>query len=1017
MFFRPHSFLLRPILAASLVLASSAAALPRRAHAQGCDIPLTSAYEVVPNAGCGGNSNLTVGDWNGDGWSDLVTTSCYDSSPSPMHIYLGSPHGMAPAPDVPSSATSIGNYVRTIDLNMDGKLDLIAGGNPALAWYGHGDGTFDAPVPVPGLPDGLNWIWTVDLNGDHRLDLVALVQNPDLPYDLMDHVRTFLANSTGGFADGPTLVLPNEDYQRYIRAEDLNGDGFGDLVLVVAPEDGPETAALVYLGDGTGGFQSPMTLHTIAGPPFDQLVDVLDWNGDGNLDIALGLGRQLDLYFGHGDGTFSEPVTTDGALPAYYGSPTATFKDVNGDSTPDAIEWSQGVGGGFRVLLGSPDGHVGAPRSYPNLPFNLGPTVVQAVGGPAPDIVIPLGGILLIYENLAGSFEEVPFANLPSGGYKARGADLNRDGRTDLVLYEDRREGDTFLVDLVTPELGVIQAQEISMGPPPSGYPIQDYRLSDLTGDGIPDLLVLRYLDYTHMMISAFRGLPGGTFGERFDRTVEYPPGEAGLTMLVGDLNRDGSPDLLMVPIGFGSADQMANVTFLAGHGDGTLDAPVNLFRTFDLYPAVLRDVNGDGTPDLLAYARSVPGGPSLPPDERSGPDTPNLPAYARSAPVTSSPGNGRSFTVRLANGDGTFGAPTTIQPLTATAYSTPNLLVGDVNGDGHADAVVVRSVPAGDADPFPIHVFLGHGDGTFSGAAPSIADSLMPSAYPSAYFLGDLNADGRADLIVGEYGFRPLCGQPDGTFEMGGSMGGYVGTSLLFQTDMDGDGGKDIAAVCYSSAFANPIMAFHRNLLVSLAPIIASITLDPPVIQPKSHAPWVHVTLELGADHQVTEVDPGSLRLLGVAPVEKTARIGDANSDGIPDLTLAFPREPFNQLAPGEHEVTLTGSLVGGVAIEAKATVRILETHGKMALRVVSPVGASPVVLEVSNEVDRGRTVRIFDVKGRLVRSWQERDAIDSRLIWDGRTASGTAAPSGIYFTRVSTPSADATTRTVLLH
>jgi hypothetical protein len=49
--------------------------------------------------------------------------------------------------------------------------------------------------------------------------------------------------------------------------------------------------------------------------------------------------------------------------------------------------------------------------------------------------------------------------------------------------------------------------------------------------------------------------------------------------------------------------------------------------------------------------------------------------------------------------------------------------------------------------------------------------------------------------------------------------------------------------------------------------------------------------------------------------------------------------------------------------------------------------------------------------VKGRLVRSWQERDAIDSRLIWDGRTASGTAAPSGIYFTRVSTPSADATT------
>jgi hypothetical protein len=175
-------------------------------------------------------------------------------------------------------------------------------------------------------------------------------------------------------------------------------------------------------------------------------------------------------------------------------------------------------------------------------------------------------------------------------------------------------------------------------------------------------------------------------------------------------------------------------------------------------------------------------------------------------------------------------------------------------------------------------------------------------------------------------------------------------------------------------------------------------------------------VTLELGAGQNVSEVDVASLRLLGVPPVEKSAQIGDVDSDGIPDLTVAFPREPFQQLPTGEQIVTLTGHLMNGVSIQAQATIRVLYTHGKMSVRVASPLGASPMVLEISNAVGRGRTVRIFDVMGRVVRSWEERNAVDQRVTWDGRTTRGTNAPSGIYFTRVSTPSGEATARTVLL-
>src|SRR5262249_13446928 len=155
-----------------------------------------------------------------------------------------------------------------------------------------------------------------------------------------------------------------------------------------------------------------------------------------------------------------------------------------------------------------------------------------------------------------------------------------------------------------------------------------------------------------------------------------------------------------------------------------------------------------------------------------------------------------------------------------------------------------------------------------------------------------------------------------------------------------------------------------------------------------KSQAPWVHVTLELGAGHDVSEVDVSSLRILGAAPVGKSARIGDVDLDGISDLTVAFPRDPFDQLAPGKHVVTLTGAVVSGGAFQDQAPIRVLETHGRVTARVVSPVGAFPVVLEISQATGRERSVKIFDVGGRLVRSWNERDAHGARVIWDGRTA-----------------------------
>jgi serine protease len=62
--------------------------------------------------------------------------------------------------------------------------------------------------------------------------------------------------------------------------------------------------------------------------------------------------------------------------------------------------------------------------------------------------------------------------------------------------------------------------------------------------------------------------------------------------------------------------------------------------------------------------------------------------------------------------------------------------------------------------------------------------------------------------------------------------------------------------------------------------------------------------------------------------------------------------------------------------------------------------------------------SVRVFDVRGALVRTLLSEEApTGSRVLrWDGRTASGAPAPSGLYFFRVETPGSVETPKVLLL-
>ena len=73
---------------------------------------------------------------------------------------------------------NVTNVPQLIDVNGDGKLDLLCG---LVTAYGNGDGTFAAAVPVPFLSSGFVTSYADDLNGDGKTDILAVDAFPNFP--------------------------------------------------------------------------------------------------------------------------------------------------------------------------------------------------------------------------------------------------------------------------------------------------------------------------------------------------------------------------------------------------------------------------------------------------------------------------------------------------------------------------------------------------------------------------------------------------------------------------------------------------------------------------------------------------------------------------------------------------------------------------------------------------------------------------------------------------------------------
>lgn len=337
-----------------------------------------------------------------------------------------------------------------------------------------------------------------------------------------DHFPVFVYwGSEEGYGPRHLSELPSET-SAGVAVADLDGNGRPELIVAnLGKEDDIVTAAARAAGApppddapfSTG--ESFVYWQSLDGFAVDRLtrlptrfaVDVkaLDLDGDNHTDLVFLEGGDvpaLHLFYGAADGDYTRrqlrlPVKGRGVAEQLYGEVAAG--DLNGDGRPDLV--AAAAGAEVEIFWNSAQGFAAAAHQMLPASTPLGCVVADVTADGRADLVV--------------------------GNYKAPGQRSERRYHSEITIYRGSTSGLSADDVITLPALGCASL-----------------RAGDINGDGFVDLAVANTRD-DHTFDVPLYVYWGGRHGLSAATRAELTAfGAAGVA--IGDLNRDGRPDLFV---------------------------------------------------------------------------------------------------------------------------------------------------------------------------------------------------------------------------------------------------------------------------------------------------------------------------------------------------------------------------------------------------------------------------------------------------------------------------------------
>jgi large repetitive protein len=265
----------------------------------------------------------------------------------------------------------------------------------------------------------------------------------------------------------------------------------------------------------------------------------------------------------------------------------------------------------------------------------------------------------------------------------------------------------------------------------------------------------------------------------------------------------------------------------------------------------------------------------------------------------------------------GTTAAPFLVAPSFALAGAPSSVAMGDLNEDGKPDLVTA------DALTGKVTVFLGTGNGKFASGV-----EYATGSHPGVVAVADLNGDGHPEVIVGDEAkgtISILASSGNGTLQLKQTLAAGLDPAFIAVGDFNGDGKTDLAVAARTAASLAILLNDGKG------------SLQAPTLSTLHKAPTSLISTDLNNDGRAD---------LALANADGTVSIllgaGNGKFRSLADISAASG--PLSSIAAGDFDrdgnIDLAVTQSGGRAL----TVLLGKGNGGFASPANYTVGNNPV-------------------------------------------------------------------------